>query len=255
MSAAPGVDVAAYLSRIGFDGRIAVDRDTLESLQRAHMTAVPFENLDVYSRRGVRTDLAWSLDKVVARGRGGWCFELNGAFSALLDAIGFPVTRMAATVLEDDTPAATPDHLTLRVDLDRPYLVDVGFGASGPIRPLALDRTDVQDGGFAEFRITTPMDHRILERRRRDGSWVPEFRFAIADQEMSVFDTASQRLQSGPGHFTDAPFATRLLDGGPDRVSLTLERLAFHRGGVVGETPVPAAAWDEALRSHFGIHV
>lgn len=255
MTPPPVVDLDRYLARIGFDRRVETDRATLEALQRAHLTAVPFENLDVYTGSGVRTDLAWSLDKVVRRGRGGWCFELNGAFSALLEAIGFGVTRMAATVIEGDTPAPTPDHLTLRVDLDRPYLVDVGFGASGPIHPLALDRTDAQDGGFTEFRISSVNSDRVLERRRNDGSWLSEFRFSMVDREMSAFEPASQRLQAGPGHFTDAPFATRLIDGGPDRISLTPERLVIHRGEVVEETPVPTAAWDDTLRSCFGIRI
>lgn len=249
------VDVDSYLDRIGFDGEVEKDRPTLEALQRAHLTSVPFENLDVYARSGVRTELAWSLDKIVQRGRGGWCFELNGAFSALLDALGFPMTRMAATVLEGDTPSTTPNHLTLRVDLDRPYLVDVGFGASGPIRPLVLDRIDAQDGGFTEFRISTLGSDRVLERLRSDGSWISEFRFSMVDREMSTFEPASQRLQNGPGHFTAAPFATRLIDGGPDRVSLTPGRLVTHHGEVVEESPVAAAEWSDTLRSRFGIRV
>ena len=79
------MDVDAYLDRIGIPGPIAPDLDNLERLQRAHLTAVPFENLDVYARRTVRTDDDWSVSKVVGAGRGGWCFELNGAFATLLD--------------------------------------------------------------------------------------------------------------------------------------------------------------------------
>ena len=103
-----------YLERIGFDGPIRHDVTTVEALQRAHLTAVPFENLDVYHRRGVATGIDWSVPKIVERGRGGWCYELNGAFSALLESLGFTVTRLGATVLLDDStnPSGTdPDHL------------------------------------------------------------------------------------------------------------------------------------------------
>ena len=97
-------------------------------------TSVPFENLDVFHRRGVQTGAEWSVPKIVARGRGGWCFELNGAFASLLEALGYQVTRFAATVLLPTStgsgPSPIPTHLTLQVDLDRPYLVDVGFGDS-----------------------------------------------------------------------------------------------------------------------------
>jgi N-hydroxyarylamine O-acetyltransferase len=255
MTPPPKLDVDAYLDRIGHTGPIELDRDTLEALQRAHLTAVPFENLDVFHSTGVRTDPGWSVDKIVIRHRGGWCFELNGAFSALLRSLGFEVTRMAATVLEGGTRAPTPDHLTLWVDLDRPYLVDVGFGASGPIRPLPLDGPGPHDGGFADFRFSETGPDRILERHRSDGSWTPEYRFGLDGREMSAFEPASQRLQTGPGHFTDAPFATRLLDGGPDRVSLIPGRLTIHRDGAVEHTDVDPSAWDAALRDWFTIRL
>ena len=255
MTRSANLDVDAYLDRIAYTGSIELDRDTLEALQRAHLTAVPFENLDVYHRTGVGTDLGWLLDKIVIRHRGGWCFELNGAFSELLRALGFEVTRMAATVLEGETPAPTPDHLTLRVDLDRPYLVDVGFGASGPMRPLPLDEPGPHDGGFTDFRFAGTGTDRILERLRSDGSWIPEFRFGLDGREMSSFEPASRRLQAGPGHFTDAPFATRLLDGGPDRVSLIPGRLTIHRDGDVEQTQVDPSAWNAALRDWFTIRL
>lgn len=91
------------------------------------MTTVPFENLDVHARRGVGTGLDWTVPKIVERRRGGWCFELNGAFSRLLNALGFTVRQLGATVLR--SPASSePGHLTLEVTLDELYLVDVGFG-------------------------------------------------------------------------------------------------------------------------------
>lgn len=253
MSPPPNLDVQAYLARIGHTRPINLDRDTLESLQRAHLTAVPFENLDVFHRAGVRTDPAWSFDKIVIRHRGGWCFELNGAFSELLRSLGFEVTRMAATVTQDGATASAPNHLTLRVDLARPYLVDVGFGASGPIRPLPLDGPGPHDGGFTAFRFVETGPDRILERRRSDGSWNPEYRFGFDAREMSAFEPASRRLQAGPGHFTDAPFATRLLDGGPDRVSLTPGRLTIYRDGAVEHTDVDPSAWETTLRDRFGL--
>ena len=80
-----------YLDRIGLSEAPPVDVDGLEILQRAHLTEVPFENLDVHAGRGVGTGLGWSLPKIVDRRRGGWCFELNGAFSGLLRDLGFEV--------------------------------------------------------------------------------------------------------------------------------------------------------------------
>ena len=100
---------------------------------------VPFENLDVFARTGVRVGRDWSIPKIVERHRGGWCFELNGAFSALLDALGFAVTLHSGQV-DTGGGALGPalDHLVLVITLDgRRFLVDVGFGDSA-LAPLDL---------------------------------------------------------------------------------------------------------------------
>jgi N-hydroxyarylamine O-acetyltransferase len=128
--------VISYLQRIGATRRH--DVRTLGDLQRALLTAVAFENLDVYSGRGVRTDTDWSVPKIVAERRGWWCFELNGAFGALPEALGFSVRYLAATVLLDDRIDPIPTRLALEVTLDRRYLVDLGFGDSF-MRPLPID--------------------------------------------------------------------------------------------------------------------
>ena len=148
------MDVDRYLARIGYDGPRAPTLDVLGALQLAHVRAVPFENLDVYARTAVWVGRDWSIPKIVDRHRGGWCFELNGAFSALLDALGFAVTLHSGQVDRGDGvlgPAL--DHLVLLVALElRRFLVDVGFGDSA-LTPLDLAVTDPQDGIAARYRL------------------------------------------------------------------------------------------------------
>ncbi len=181
-----------YLARIGLNQAPPLDVGGLELLQRAHLTAVPFENLDVYAKRGVTTSLDWSLPKIVDRRRGGWCFELNGAFSSLLMELGFDVRRLGATVL---LPHASDyvSHLTLEVMLDVPYLVDVGFGDTF-IKPLRLDLQNSQDGGSGVFVITADAGYRTLSRISDDGSFAPEYRLDPTEWSLKDFDSASQRL-------------------------------------------------------------
>jgi N-hydroxyarylamine O-acetyltransferase len=245
------VDVAAYLLRIGITDDVAVSLEDLERLQRAHLTAVPFENLDVFHRRGVQTGIEWSVPKIVARGRGGWCFELNGAFAALLEELGFEVTRLAAVVLLPP-PSEVPTHLTLRVMLDGPYLVDVGFGDSF-IRPLPLQDAGPHDGGVGEFEFAFDGDTTTLFALGPDGS-EPQYRFGSAPQVPSDFDGASELLQTDPGlSWTRAPFATRLLDGGPDRVTLLKDRIKFRHDGEWREEPVADEDWDATLDRWFAM--
>ena len=111
------IDVDRYLDRIGFTATVSHDLATLEALQRSHLSAVPFENLHVFYGIGVRTDVEWSVSKIVDEGRGGWCFENNGAFSELLLALGFDIGRLGAAVLLEG-PTRTIDHLCIEVALE-----------------------------------------------------------------------------------------------------------------------------------------
>jgi N-hydroxyarylamine O-acetyltransferase len=130
------MDVEAYLQRIryhrplmpGVDPpRVDPPRvdppsiDLLRALHRAHLFTVPFENLDISQGREILCDETSILHKIVNEHRGGFCYELNGAFAALLRALGFRVTLVSARVArEDGSHGPEFDHLTLRVDLDDP---------------------------------------------------------------------------------------------------------------------------------------
>jgi N-hydroxyarylamine O-acetyltransferase len=136
VAGAPSVQV--YLDRIAYRGSTEPDLATLAALQRAHMLAVPFENLDIHLGRRLVLDPAVNYAKIVERGRGGWCFELNGLFAWLLEELGFGVTLLGSRVDGSVSGGSDLAHLLLRVDLDQPYIVDVGFG-EGSFDPLPLD--------------------------------------------------------------------------------------------------------------------
>lgn len=253
MDSAPAVDVERYLERIGFSHEVRIDLETLAALQRAHLSAVPFENLDVCNGVEVRTDVAWSVAKIVERGRGGWCFEANGAFSALLEALGFDVARLGAAVLLEG-PTEIIDHLTLEVMLDEPYLVDVGFGDSF-MTPLRLNRLGPQEGGTGTYEFFDSPQGRTLTRHDEDGP-VAQYRFRRVNRVMADFEPASQMLQSDRAlHWSNKPFATRLLDGGPGRVTLLKDRLKIRRDGVETETEVEPDEWSAVLAEWFRMDV
>ncbi len=231
------------------------DLETLTGLQRAHLSTVPFENLAVFQKESVRTDTEWSIPKILDRGQGGWCFELNGAFAALLEHLGFQVRRLGAAVLLDG-PNKLVDHATLEVQLDQPYLVDVGFGESF-ITPLRLNDRDPQDGGIASFQFFDSAEGLTLTKLEplEDGTVAPapQYRFRRVTLQMSDFDEASDRLRSDPDlHWSAKPFATRLVDGGPERITLLKDRFKQHHAdGTVTETPVDDQDWDKMLAELF----
>ena len=248
------MDVARYLERIGLESPGRVDVESLEVLQRAHLTTVPFENLHVYHRRGVGTATAWSVPKIVECRRGGWCFELNGAFAALLVELGFDVTRLAAVVLleRDDGHAS---HLTLRVDLDSPYLVDVGFGDAF-MRPLPLDEPGPHDGGTGRYTFTSTGDETTLFELGTGNEAQPVYRFTHTPRDMESFENQSTRLQTDLSlKWTRSRFATRLLDGGPDRVTLLEDKLRIRRNGAWEEAPVAGRDWERTLDEWFDLTI
>ncbi len=147
------VDLAAYLDRIDFRGSPVADRPTLDALQRHHLLAIPYENLDVQLGRPLTTDPAAAFDKLVTRRRGGWCYEMNGLLGRALGAIGFEVTRLTGAVMRQMMgEAGIGNHLVLRVDLEGgPVIADVGLG-DGPFSPFALAEGPFSQRGL-DFRL------------------------------------------------------------------------------------------------------
>ena len=242
-----------YLTRIGLAEPQGTDLTALTTLQQAHLSHVPFENIDVYRRTGVRTDLDWSLDKIVARRRGGWCFENNGAFGWLLRSLGFEVTYLGAYVLLDDPDTDNMSHLCLRVDLDEPYLVDVGFGDSFT-NPIPLNGRGTGNSEERPYRLEH--DDVWVTLVEETDPPVPQYRFTVTPRKLTDFTYQSTRLQTpGSGHFTEKPFATRSLGTGTDRVTLLADRIRFRRDEALTEEPVGSDAWNAVAKQWFGFEL
>lgn len=249
---AAAVDVDDYLDRIGFEGPVGTDAETLRRLQRRHLTEVPFENLSIVRGQHLPTDAAASIDKIVRRRRGGWCFELNGAFAGLLTAIGFPVRPIGAAVLLDG-PSRVVEHLALEVTADdEVWLVDVGFGDTF-VDPIRINAAAPQPGGNGIYELIASAEGTTLTRHR-DGSPTPEYRFRRVALTLADLTPISDSMQVDPTkRWRSHPFATRLVDDGPGRVTLTADRLRVtHDDGTVDDRTVDPADWDTTLAEWFG---
>jgi N-hydroxyarylamine O-acetyltransferase len=135
-----GLDLPAYLRRIGYAGPADPSEATLDALYRAHLAAIRFENLGIFLDGGVKVDLESIQQKIVFRGRGGYCYEQAQLFGAVLERLGFGVERLLARVGPDGGAARPRTHLTLRVRAGQQvWLADPGFGSSPPA-PLSLRR-------------------------------------------------------------------------------------------------------------------
>jgi N-hydroxyarylamine O-acetyltransferase len=180
------MDPTPYLARIHYTGPLTPTVDTLRELQRAHLFHVPFENLDIRLGRKILCDENASLAKIVQHRRGGFCYEMNGAFAALLREFGFKVTLLSACVPRDDGSAGPEfDHLALRVDLNEPWLVDVGFGDSF-LDPLRLNPNELQSQNGQTYRLID-RDQALYLERLEDDVWKPQYNFTLQPRALQDF--------------------------------------------------------------------
>jgi len=241
--------VEGYLARIGLAAPPpAADLDGLRVLQRAHLGTVPFENLSIHL--GEPIDLTNLTDKIITRRRGGFCYELNGAFSALLSDLGYTVTLHSARVWGGKRWGPPFDHLALRVELDEPWLVDVGFGRFAQ-RPLRLDVRAPQDDPAGVFTLED-RDFGDVEVVL-DGE--PQYRVDPRPYALADFGPTSWwQSTSAQSHFTRSLTCSMLtVDGG--RVTLSGARLI--RNAPDGARDETTLEGDEAVlaayREHFGL--
>jgi N-hydroxyarylamine O-acetyltransferase len=170
-----------------------VSRAGLAELHRAHLASVPFENLDIHLGVPIELELGAIVDKLVARRRGGFCYELNGAFATLLSTLGYAVRLMEARVFGRSGPGMRFDHLALGVSLDGELLADVGFGECF-LEPLQL-RADAQgtDASGTYRLVSAPGDGLDL---LRDGE--PQYRLDPAARRFADFAPACRYHQTSP---------------------------------------------------------
>lgn len=191
------MDLNVYLERIRYDGPLRRDAATLAALHRAHLFAIPYENLDVQLGRAVSTSVPQIFDKIVTGRRGGWCYEMNGLFGWALQELGFAVTRCAGAVMREARgDEAVGNHLVLKVVLDEGvFLADVGFG-DGPIDPIFVVSGPFVSHGF-EFDLTrTEDDWWRLHHHELGGVSSFDFRLQAADE--ALLTQRCQMLQTSP---------------------------------------------------------
>jgi N-hydroxyarylamine O-acetyltransferase len=264
------VNLPAYLARIGYSGATEVSAETLRALHRAHMFAVPFENLDIYLGRTIVCDEARFLDKIVNQQRGGFCYELNGAFAALLRALGFQVTLLSARVASSDgSDGPEFDHLTLRVGLpshgsnadpgapqqshesEEPWLADVGFGDSF-IEPLRL-QPDLEQPQFGRIYRLSENHGDFHMEVMADGEWKKQYSFTLRPHRLSDFAAMCHYQQTSPeSHFTRQRICSRATPEG--RITLSDLKLIETRDGRREERALPGEPqWRTTLRELFGV--
>ncbi|MBO1112401.1 arylamine N-acetyltransferase family protein [Bordetella petrii] len=208
------LDLPAYFARIGLPGAPAAPaRDALQALVLHHTQAIPFENLNPFAGLPVSLELADVQRKLVRGQRGGYCYEHNLLFGAVLRSLGLPVDDLSARVLwnrPDD--AITPrSHMLLAVRLDdEPCIVDVGFGGSTPTGVLRLQAGVAQNTPHGLFRLLRDADTWRLQSSMQ-GEWRSLYRFDLQPAYRVDYEVSNYYLSTHP----DSHFVTRLVAARP----------------------------------------
>lgn len=262
----------AYLARIGLADRPAPTAEGLAQVQRAHRLSIGFENLDAMLGRPIVLDLPAVWAKLGGR-RGGYCFEHNAVFGAVLAALGMPNRPLLARVWLglDHRGEAPPRTHTLRlVDVSgQPWLADAGFGGSY-VPPLPLidgAKAEAPDGArhrLTRIGVTGAIDGAwLLERHgpatATDGrtitsdGWVRQYSFDLAEVAPVDLELSNWWTSTRPGtRFTTSCVASIVLDDG--FASLNGRRLSLHTGGRGTVTEIASApAWRATLAELFHI--
>jgi N-hydroxyarylamine O-acetyltransferase len=246
------VNVPAYLERVSYTGSVEPTAETLRSLHRAHMLAVPFENLDIKLGRKIICDEQSIIRKVVDEKRGGFCYELNGAFAALLRELGFKVTMLSARVARQDGSCGPEfDHLTLRVDLEEPWLADVGFGDSF-LDPLKLKVDIEQPQGTRKFRLVSENSLLHMEMEE-NANWKRQYSFTLVPHRLAAFKGMCRYHQTSPeSSFTQKSICSKATANG--RITIADRKLIITHNGERRESPLDSdEQWRAALKMYFGI--
>ncbi|WP_405644156.1 arylamine N-acetyltransferase [Streptomyces sp. NBC_00019] len=261
--------VDAYLRRLGAEHPAWPTVDVLRELQLRHLQTVPFENLSIHLGEEIVLEEKRLLDKVVGARRGGFCYELNGSFGALLAALGFEVTLLAARVYGEEGRLGIPyDHLALRVRTvdGGDWLADVGFGAHSH-HPLAMGARGEQIDPAGTFRVVEAGadaagvrgGHVVAEAADLDVvmGGKPQYRLEVRPRVLGDFVAGAWWHSTSPAsHFTRSPVCSRVTEDGG---RITLSGRSFTVTGADGTREVRELGTDEEVlgvyRERFGVEL
>lgn len=247
------LDLNSYLARIGLHGRPSITQ-----VHRAHLTSIPFENLDPHCGIPVSLALEDVEQKLVSRRRGGYCFEQNLLLKAAFEALGAEVDMLLARVRVGAPPGVMRprSHLVLRVrDRGSDWHADVGFGLGSPLEPLPFGPAGEQVQAGWRFRVVEDGPELVLQTAEADD-WLDVYAFRPDPVPLVDLETSNWFTSTHP----HSPFVTGVIvsahaDDGSRTMLRDWDGLALKEQTptAVTTTPVQRDAVPELLATRFGL--
>lgn len=251
------MNIEKYLARIDYKGPTSPTLEVLKTLLNKHLLSVPFENLDIHYKVPIELNLEKIFDKVVNRGRGGFCYELNGLFYDLLRTIGFEVKMISARVFSQKGQDFSPefDHLAIIARVNsRDYLVDVGFGEFA-LEPLVIQLNEKQIDKRGVFMIGKHDDTYYEVKNLLDEKWLSVYMFSLKKRDLGEFQERCLYQQTSPeSHFTQNKLCSLATDKG--RITLTAQHLKIREQDKTTEVKISSETeFLSCLEKFFGIRL
>lgn len=246
------VNLNEYLNRIGYTGERQPTLATLTTLHRAHLLAIPYENLDIHRGGTLALDEALTFARLVTGRRGGWCYEMNSLLAWALRELGFDVTLLASAVTPEFVgDGAAGSHLILLVRLaGRPYLADVGFG-NGLLEPIPLE-PGTYTQGFLTYELLRDGERWYFRNQPYGG---PGFVFTLTPRPLTYFAAECHRLQTAPeSGFVRTTVCHRFTARG----LITLRGAVLRTvtaAGMSEQVVDNCASYEQVLDSQFGLRL
>lgn len=221
-----------YLKRINVTQTLKADKSTLFQLHQAHLYSIPFEDLNIHYNIPIILEKEDLYQKVIVGNRGGFCYELNGLFNELLKEIGFKTTIINAGVLSKEGKEAPPfDHAAIIVDLEKRWLVDVGYGGDSFVHPKELTLDIVQKDVHDYYKFTKHSENEWLLMHSVDGeNFKGQYIFSFKEQQLDNFKPECERKQTQPdSHFVMNFICTKATPSG--RISIINDKLVIRVNG------------------------
>ncbi len=246
-----------YFERIHFDGVAKPDIQTLFDLHRQHTFVIPFENLAIFEGQDILVDPDSLFDKIVQRGRGGYCFEMNGLLAFILRRIGFDVRDLLARVFVSENEVFAKLHHILLVEVEgKRFLCDVGFGGNGLIEPieLAMDKPVTQFG--ETYRLMHSDAFGYILQHQLDGAFTNQYAFTLEACKPVVDYLAPNFFCS---KFPESLFTNQLMCTRPTpdgRVTISGKTLKIRTGGRTDRQEVSdPESFNRMVRDHFDLEI
>ena len=246
------MNIKEYLNRIGFDYAENPTLDFLTKIQAKHLLTIPFEDLDIPSKR-IELNLEKIYKKIILNKRGGFCYELNGMLHWLLTSLGFRVDMLSARVFNEEKQkfGREYDHMVLLAHLTDDYLVDVGFGDSFR-NPIKMPDGEVEDvSGVYKIVLSGENIYELLHKN--ENGWQRQYSFSIEPKRFEDYREMCDYQQDSPdSHFRTRMVCTIATETG--RITLSNNSLTITNGSTKTKTECnDKNEFDIMLKKYFGI--